>query len=410
MADITNILIDTSTIPAVGKNKYLEIQGDVGAQCLLQVVASNNTFYNFETNTFTSTHSPLNVKKVILTSSSYSTRIYFPAATGVDYFVLVTKEPLSDTNILQGAYIQKISTATNTTLTFAAATTNTNKYTTDPAFSNISVVGSSAATSSTLVSPSASAVTVNNATTDAGSFGFNLKKESVEDKDFYFETTDTVDGAITSATSVKVDDLTNIVVGMTVHAVSSGSLTGTPKITAIDINTKTLTLGTAQTFADGITLTFRATGFTVINSAIGSDITYNSGNVSNTVRTNNQIITVRAAVNNSTNITVNKTQGIPGGSVCLFNGVGVDNTSTNNINVVTPDPSGGDGDGLFTCDVAQTLTEGTKLSFKSIDTTAKSGPFTSLACNFSLNVNSFPLSNHTINLNLDNIIKPGTAS
>jgi hypothetical protein len=410
MADITNILIDTSTIPAVGKNKYLEIQGDVGAQCLLQVVASNNTFYNFETNAFTSTHSPLNVKKVILASSSYSTRIYFPAATGVDYFVLVTKEPLSDTSVLQGAYIKKISTVTNTTLTFAAATTNTNKYTTDPAFSNISVVGSSADTSSTLVSPSASAVTVNNATTDAGSFGFNLKKERVEDRDFYFETTDTVDGAITSATSVKVDDLTNIVVGMTINAVSSGSLTGTPKVTAIDINTKTLTLGTAQTFADGITLTFRATGFTVINSAIGSDITYNSGNVSNTVKTNLQLITVRSAVSNSTNITVNKTQGIPGGSVCQFNGVGVDNTSTNNINVVTPDPSGGDGDGLFTCDVAQTLTEGTKLSFKSIDTTAKSGPFTSLACNFSLNVNSFPLSNHTINLNLDNIIKPGTAS
>ena len=410
MANITNISIDTSTIPAVGKNKYLEIQGDVGAECLLQVIASNSTFYNFESNTFTSTHTVQNVKKVTVSSGVYSTRIYFPAATGVDYFILVTKEPLSDTNVLQGAYIQKISTATNTTLTFAAATTNTNNYTTDPAFSNISVVGSSAATSSTLVSPSASAVTVNNATTDAGSFGFNLKKERVEDKDFYFETTDTVDGAITSATSVKVDDLTNIVVGMTVHAVSSGSLTGTPKITAIDINTKTLTLGTAQTFADGITLTFRATGFTVINSAIGSDITYNSGNVSNTVRTDGQIITVRAAVNNSTNITVNKTQGIPGGSVCLFSGVGVDNTSTNNINVVTPDPSGGDGDGLFTCDVAQTLTEGTKLSFKSIDTTAPKGPFTSLACNFSLNVNSFPLSNHTINLNLDNIIKPGTAS
>ena len=394
MANITNISIDTSTIPAVGKNKYLEIQGDVGAECLLQVIASNSTFYNFESNTFTSTHTVQNVKKVTVSSGVYSTRIYFPAATGVDYFILVTKEPLSDTNVLQGAYIQKISTATNTTLTFAAATTNTNKYTTDPAFSNISVVGSSAATSSTLVSPSASAVTVNNATTDAGSFGFNLKKER----------------AITSATSVKVDDLTNIVVGMTVHAVSSGSLTGTPKITAIDINTKTLTLGTAQTFADGITLTFRATGFTTINSAIGSDITYNSGNVSNTIRTDGQIITVRAAVNNSTNITVNKTQGIPGGSVCLFSGVGVDNTSTNNINVVTPDPSGGDGDGLFTCDVAQTLTEGTKLSFKSIDTTAPKGPFTSLACNFSLNVNSFPLSNHTINLNLDNIIKPGTAS
>ena len=397
MADITNILIDTSTIPAVGKNKYLEIQGDVGAQCLLQVVASNNTFYNFETNAFTSTHSPLNVKKVILTSSSYSTRIYFPAATGVDYFVLVTKEPLSDTNVLQGVYIQRISTTANTTLTFAAATTSTNKYTTDPAFSNISVVGSSADTSSTLVSPSASAVTVNNATTDAGSFGFNLIKSSIEENDFYFETTDTVDGAITSATSVKVDDLTNIVVGMTINAVSSGSLTGTPKVTAIDINTKTLTLGTAQTFADGITLTFQARGFRSIKKATGLDAAVPRV-AAKTVALEK---TVRASASSSS-IPVTDTYGISGGSHVTVTGFNINPSGTNDINSGTEDFDGSDTDGVIVMDLSSSVFTGQVLRF--------SGSTTQVLVEWTLDIKKYPSSSRTIYLNLDNFITPGTAS
>ena len=50
---------------------------------------------------------------------------------------------------------------------------------------------------------------------------------------------------------------------------AAGSLSGNPSITNIDTATKTLTLSAAQSFADGITLTFRSYGKANIKSALG---------------------------------------------------------------------------------------------------------------------------------------------
>ena len=50
----------------------------------------------------------------------------------------------------------------------------------------------------------------------------------------------------------------DVIVGSTITAVSSGSLSGTPTVTAINTSTKIITLDGSQTFADGITLTFSA--------------------------------------------------------------------------------------------------------------------------------------------------------
>jgi hypothetical protein len=69
-------------------------------------------------------------------------------------------------------------------------------------------------------------------------------------------TTQTVDGAITSKTTVVLDAVTGLFEGQKLVAVSSGSLTGVPEITSVNTNTKTITISIAQTFADGITLTF----------------------------------------------------------------------------------------------------------------------------------------------------------
>ena len=99
--------------------------------------------------------------------------------------------------------------------------------------------------------------------------------------------------------------------------------------------------------------------------------------------------TVRVAPSNSTTIAVAATQGIPGGSTAVFNGFKVNNSSTNNVNSVTPDPSGGDSDGAITCDVAQTLFAGTKLTFKA----ANKNHFltTEAAIKINLAVLKFPL-------------------
>jgi len=69
-------------------------------------------------------------------------------------------------------------------------------------------------------------------------------------------TTQTVNGAIASKTTVVLDAVTGLWEGQKIVAVSSGSLTGVPYIQSISASSKTIVLSAEQTFADGITLTF----------------------------------------------------------------------------------------------------------------------------------------------------------
>jgi len=74
---------------------------------------------------------------------------------------------------------------------------------------------------------------------------------------------------VTPSNTVTVDNATNIGVGTTITGVSTGSLTGEPRITAIDTINKIITLNSDQAFVDGITLTYRAYGSNNINKAVG---------------------------------------------------------------------------------------------------------------------------------------------
>jgi len=70
------------------------------------------------------------------------------------------------------------------------------------------------------------------------------------------ETTQTVNGAITSSNTVVLDSVDGLFVDQVIYAVSAGSLSGNPVITSVNEVSKTITLSSTQTFADGITLTF----------------------------------------------------------------------------------------------------------------------------------------------------------
>tara|TARA_R100001015_G_C4633586_1_gene198755 strand:+ start:1506 stop:2996 length:1491 start_codon:yes stop_codon:yes gene_type:complete len=67
----------------------------------------------------------------------------------------------------------------------------------------------------------------------------------------------TVNGATSSLNTVVVDEaVTDLAVGQRLQAISSGTLVGIPEVIAVNTTTKTITLSTKQTLADGITLTF----------------------------------------------------------------------------------------------------------------------------------------------------------
>ena len=205
---------------------------------------------------------------------------------------------------------------------------------------------------------------------------------------------------VTPSNTVVVDDLTDIVVGMSINEASGTNfhLTGTPRVSFIDTVTKKITLSSDQAFADGITLYFRAYGLTYIKNAIGLQLSFSGVDITPTKLTT----TVRANVSASTSVTLNATNGIGGGNFIGYTGVNVNNSSTNKITSVTPDPDGTDSDGVMVVQLAQTLTKGTVLAFIDIYK----------VINFvgTINITQYPTANKTIYLDLDKIITPGVAS
>ena len=417
MTRLRSILISNDDIPASGQVRSLTIQGDVNSKVLVQISSSNNTFYNFTTQSFTSSYTPNNNLSLTLDFSSAIINISFPAATGVSYFIIVTPAPNSDTIVSDNLLITRLSTVANSTITLAAFTSTTAKYSTDPAFANITSTGSPFDRVKKIL---AIDKTITNATTDANSNGLFITKTNISSKDFFHQTTEDIvsnpAGDAVSNTSVIVADLTDLVVGMTLfyHKGTTAPTAGTI-IKSIDKITKTITFNKAVAFEDTETMTFRAIGLSQINKALNCDIIFekanaksNQKNINITPVVREITTTVRVAPSNSTTINIAATQGIPGGSTATFNGFKVDNSSTNNVNAVTPDPDGSDTDGVITCDVNQTLTVGTKLTFRPVN----SNHFltTQSAIKINLIVQKFPAASKTINLNLDNFITPGAAS
>ena len=205
---------------------------------------------------------------------------------------------------------------------------------------------------------------------------------------------------VTPIASVVVDSLTDLCVGMHVSAVSAGSLSGEPIITAIDTNTNTLTLSSTQTFADGITLTFQARGSEVIYRAIGASITFPSaedevGKFTTVLEPLTKVVRTTAS---GTTVNLNGTYGISGGSVVTVTGIGFINTSTNTVQSVSASSSAGS----MVMQVAQTIRAGAKLYFE--------GSSMNSTTTGSILINKYPTANREIFLNVNNILATGTAS
>ena len=408
MANINSISILTTDLDAAGENRSLSIQGEVGAQVIIQVVSSTNKFYNFVTSSFESSFNTKSKLEVTLTSSNFSKLIHFPAGSSVKYFVIVSPKPYTDTVISSGVYIEEIGSISDSTITFALITDNTAKYASDPVIANTTTTGSPSTSTSKIVNISG---TISNATTDSNSQGlFVINGASLNNNSFQFDTTKTIssnpDGNGVAGARAILSDVTDLVVGMSlIFHKGTTAPSFTTVIQVIDTELKQVTFSNSVPFEDGQTMTLRAFGLSLAASAIGASIALNSSSIDPGTP---EITTNVRAGGSGTTINVTTTQGIPGGSKAQFAGIGVDNSSTNNVNVVTPDPGGTDGDGVITCDIAQSLTVGTKLTFRSEN--AKELLTTAATLNAQLTVTQFPQTNKTINVRIDDLITPGTVS
>ena len=394
MKQINSVKISQVDLPATSTIRNLSIEGDSGSEFLLQVFNSSQQFYNFTTQSFSNSSNSESVINSSIKGSTYNTLIVFPATGGDTYTVLVVIPSDKDTEF---SYTPKrsesftITQVGDNTLTFTPLSATSSKYGSMPT----SVTSTASPTSMSSVVKSLS-WDLPGALSDANGFGLRLTRQPI-DTDWYFTTTETVDGTISSSTEVVVDDLADLCTGMYVTAVSAGSLSGTPTIKSINRTTKTLTLSTTQSFNNDITLTFQARGSSVIQKAIGANIDFSNFNASTTSATSAELTKIVRATASSNDIDLVGTYGISGGGFVTMSGVGIKNTAENKVQVV----SAGSSDGGITTEEAQLIKIGTKMYFTGSTLTV------SVASDFT--INSYPSSDRIIYLNLDNFITPGVS-
>jgi hypothetical protein len=410
LKQITSFSTNFNDIPEVGAIRNFVINGDDQAAFMLIIASSSGKFYDFTEKTFSLGHGPSKVLKSKIQGQSYNGSILFPNQAGENYDIILMANP-SDNTVISGQVINKrIVQLGNVTLTISLdPQQNTNSYDTLP--SNVTSTNNPSITGAVRVPID---FTIANAQTDANAFGLITKGDRptmdliVNDKPFYFETTSTVDGNVSSSTTIVLSDVDDIQAGM---IISSGTgISGTPLITNVDVPTKTITVKTAQTISNGVTLTMQAIGLSAINSVLNCNVSSNLRFRPLTPVTS----TVRGSVSNSTTITLNGTYGIPGGDIAIYNGTNVNNSSTNTVTINRTSvgnnvASASEGEIVVT--LAQTFNGGELLRFSHVNAATQGVELLSSFHVFGeVIISKYPSSNRTIKYNLDALVDPGTAT
>ena len=430
---IDKFIIDNTQLTTLESIRPFTITGKVGSKFIMQIIQKSvsssvfEKYYNFANNTFETPSLGFNSNNFLrqeLKSNVFTGKIHFPSGTSGGYKILLMADPDSSTTFsrtLNNANIfsQDIDDIANNTVTIVFKTTNTSTYASNPPSANLTA-SSSRGTQQT-VSIVDIAKTLTNTSSDANGFGLRVTSAFNIENGIYCEKTHTVNGAVSSSKTIVLDSVDNLVVGATITSVSGGdSVSGTPVIETIDTDTKTITItGNNQSFSDGGTLTFRITGQTNINDAFGLDVKINNlTELTSSIITDNVkaikkgvvggnaiflVKTVRGSVSDgagtSGGLNLNGTYGIAGGNHVTILGNGFRrNVTVSSVN--TPSSSAG----AVTTNVGHSgLVEGEKLTF-----VGSTQALTLTNC--SLSIQSFPLVDLTLNIDLDTFITPGTAS
>ena len=393
--ELKTIKIDTSNVPHSGGRRIITVSGDKGASFTVKLIGPQGN-YNFSSKAYDAGESAQSVFKGVVSTRSVSIPINFTdykATTGWDtqeYRLYIYPDAHKGVKISSNVGDKNVFYRTITQLEDRVVTVQMKNS--SASFTTVTSKTSTGNNASNIVKTLKLDQNITNTATDANGFGLRLIRQPLE-TDFMFLTSDTVDGAITSSNKVVVDDLTDIGVGMIIHTISSGTLTGTPTITAIDEDKKELTLSSAQTFSDGITLNFRAIGLDAIRNSTGVGFTFQglsvtADEISKTVRT----------TASGTTVNLNGTYGISGGGHVTISGVNIVNTSANTVQSVSASSSAGS----MVMEVAQVIKAGSKIYFHGCtDTIRLKG---------NLIIDQYPTKDQTIYLVIDNFITAGAAS
>jgi len=404
---INNLNIDTSDMPNAQTMRLLTVQGDVGARFQLVILqnpsnsSTHTLYYDFNNKTFESGYNDSsNVLNTSLAGAVYSNNINFPEGGG-DYVIKLIA--VNGTTIL--------GSSSNITFTPGTLAANAANYATLPTSTSAGAVGSNGVVNFDW--------DVTNSTTDAKSHGFIVEGSLVLNESFWYtETTEAVkdnpagDGEDTA--EIEVDSLTGLFIGMelkyhkgtTAPTNKAGSACGTTRINGIDTVNKKISFSTSTgnkiAFEDGETMTLRSYGAGEIEKSTGVSLSFDSQNMGFQHLTSTLRDDSDGDYTTSTTVRLGATRGIAGGAHVTYTGQGVDNSSTNTVTSVTPDPDGTDGDGAMVVTLTQVLKRGTVLTF--------SGSHEIINFSGIISINGYPSANTTVYLDLEKIITLGAAS
>jgi len=319
-----------------------------------------------------------------MVSNVYSDVISVPAAaSGNTYKIMVFTDPFFDTKIADSAsnddYLltQTINQGSDVTVRFSTSSDQDNTNLVGIGAFVGSTTGSSNATSNievafteTLVDSSTGAHGYKwTAPTDTNSSNSLTDSLQPKDSDFYVEIATQTNGTGTDSTSMIVDSVSNLAVGMSLVDIADSAdeeQSGTlgvltyPTITAIDSATKTLTLSAAPDWGDDKAVKFRAYGTTLIRRSIGGVFEFNltvfpeSSNARSTRVKNVGGVTVNGDISGVTSIEITANRGVSAGAKI----VGPKVNSEDGANVITAVHSSGTP---ITVAGAQTLADKTVL-------------------------------------------------
>lgn len=305
---ITDVKIEASLMRSTSNSRSILVVGDREAVFGLQVTrSSDGRFYNFDTKTFEATITPQSRLK---NQNPGSFSIVFPAAASGDtYDIIVWPEPHFNTELSYGKNkFRSLSTvyqAANAEITFKTDASISTVSETDIDTSTGSlidkytnagrpsvVMGDLKLTVATALGNHGVFITTPGVTNNVGEWDANALYWETVATDHETTSASTHDAGSTS-TALVLNNVNGLHIGMHVaHIETVGALATMPTITAIDIDTLTVTLSAAQTWAITKDITFRAYGIDLIKKAISISLSLKNA----TCRLGQESTTIRTAV------------------------------------------------------------------------------------------------------------------
>jgi hypothetical protein len=304
MKNINSFKILNRTIDSGAQTIECFVTGDIDSHCHLHIFdnSSPTKFYNFKTKSFVNGFNSQNNLNIVLGSNTFNFTIKIPASSaGNSYTFLLIPNYHFETQIQNGTIgllTQKIEQEKDVTVRFSTSS--------DQADTNFVGIGAFiGSTNGSSNSNSSQTVNISEDLADSGDglglgykYSFDITgfggastprraflADSLQpvDTDFFTKLTKETNGSGSSVTSMILNDVDNLVVGMSLVDIESSSVTTSgslgvltyPTITAINTQTKTVTLSSTHSWADAKDITFRAYGSELIDESVGLVVSFN---------------------------------------------------------------------------------------------------------------------------------------